>query len=113
MLSRIHCVATALPAGCTGASPGFASHMLTVGLNSTTYLATGTTIPACPFPPPPRVEGHDAAFSVCFSCALSISTLLGVPWIHLIDVCGNTDAIASAEGILAPISTIVVLLVVL
>ena len=83
-----------------------------VGLNSTRYRATGTTIPACPYIPPSRVEG-DALLSICFSCASLISTRLGVLWIRLSVACGNDDAIASAEGIPAPISTMVVSLVVL
>ena len=52
-----------------------------VGENSTTHLAVGTTIPECQCAPPPLVEGRDAAFSVGFPCASSISIRLGVPLI--------------------------------
>ena len=81
LLSSRRCAVAVILTGYTGASSGIGSHAYAVGENSTTYLAEGTTIPACPCALPHLVEGRDAAFSVCFSCASSISIWLGVPLI--------------------------------
>ena len=46
--------------------------------------------------------GRDAAFSVYFSCASSMSIWLGVPLIFSKILCGNAAAIPSAGGIPPP-----------
>ena len=61
LLSR-RCAVALILTGYTGTSPGIGSHAYAVGENSTTYLAVGTTMPACSCAPPPLVEGRDAAF---------------------------------------------------
>ena len=101
LLSR-RCAVAVIPTGYTGASSGIGYHAYDAGENSTTYLAVGTTIPACPCAPPPLVEGRDAAFSVCFSCASSISIRLGVPFIFSRILCGNAAEIPSENGITPP-----------
>ena len=102
LLSIRRCAVAVIPTGYTGASPGIGSHAYAVGENLATYLAVGTTIPACPCAPPPLVEGHDAAFYVCFSYASSISIRLGVPLIFSRILCRNAAAIPSTDGIPPP-----------
>ena len=75
--SGIFALAAVTFAGNTVPSPGFTSQMYAMLEYSVAYLAGGTTIAAWPWIPPPLVDGCDAAFSVCISCAISISTRAG------------------------------------
>ena len=61
----------------TGPYPGFTSQMFATLEYSAAYLARGTTIAAWLWILPPLVDGSDAAFSVCISCAILMSKLAG------------------------------------
>ena len=77
MFSSVRALASVAFAGNTGPSPGFTSQMYAMLEYSAAYLARGTTIAAWPWIPPPLVDGRDAAFYVCISCAILMSTRAG------------------------------------
>ena len=75
------------------------------------YLVGERTCPACPFAPPPRVDGMDAAFSThCWNNA-EMERYVGLPTIGTTVGWANESRMASVDGAVASIVLEVVLLI--